>query len=174
MTSPTPPPSPLQRELRQRRPFPTPAQEAGVGVLRTAELLRGALARAIEPLGITHQQYNVLRILRGSSPEPLPVLEVASRMIERTPGITRLLDRLEVKQLVRRERCARDRRQVLCWITQRGLETVGAVDAPVEAAVADAFAAVSPGDARSLSALLDRLRANLHAGPRGGSSEPAD
>jgi DNA-binding MarR family transcriptional regulator len=167
VAAPTVSPSPLQLELRQRRPFPSPEQEAGVGVLRTAELLRGALARAIEPFGITHQQYNVLRILRGSSPEPLPVLEIAARMIERTPGITRLLDRLEAKELVRRERCVRDRRQVLCWITAPGLESLAALDGPVEAAVADAFASLSPADARRLSGLLDRLRAGLRAGPRG-------
>ena len=74
----------------------------------------------VEPHGISLQQYNVLRILRGAGKSGTPTLDIADRMIEKTPGITRLLDKLEAKQLVRRERCPEDRRQVLCWITNAG------------------------------------------------------
>src|SRR5262249_14855885 len=97
-------PSHIERELKQSRPFPTRGQEAAVGLMRTADLLRRLLEQALEPSGVTAQQYNVLRILRGARPESLPTLEIAERMIERTPGITRLLDRLEAKKLVRRDR----------------------------------------------------------------------
>src|SRR5437867_4356503 len=99
-------PSAIERELKQTRPFPSRRQEAAVALLRTADRLRHLLTRWLEPAGITAQQYNVLRILRGALPGPLPTLEIAERMIERTPGITRLLDRLEAKRLVGRERCA--------------------------------------------------------------------
>ena len=112
------PPTPLQREIRQRRPFPSAGQECVVSVMRTADLLRRRGAAFLEPFGITVQQFNVLRILRGGGPNGLPTLEVGARMVEETPGITRLLDRLESKGLVRRQRCPKDRRQHLCWITE--------------------------------------------------------
>ena len=60
----------------------------------------------------------MLRILRGAGPEGLPTLEIAARMIEHSPGVTRLLDRLEARKLVRRVRCPEDRRQVLCHATE--------------------------------------------------------
>jgi DNA-binding MarR family transcriptional regulator len=96
----------LQDELKQNKPFPSAAHEGGLGLMRTADVLRRRGAAVVEPRGITLQQYNVLRILRGAGEEGLPTLEVAARMVEQTPGITRLLDRLEVKGLVRRQRCS--------------------------------------------------------------------
>ncbi len=84
--------------------------------------------RIVEPHGITLQQFNVLRILRGAGDEGLPTLEVADRMIEQTPGVTRLLDRMEAKELVRRQRCPKDRRQHLCWITAKGLALLEKID----------------------------------------------
>jgi DNA-binding MarR family transcriptional regulator len=123
--------SALERELKQSKPFPGPEQEGAVALLRTADLVRREVERALEPLGITPQQFNVLRILRGARPGTLPTLEIAERMIERAPGITRLLDRLEVRALVKRERCGEDRRRVLCSITPAGLELLRAADGPV-------------------------------------------
>src|SRR5204863_9342501 len=110
------PGSALQREIRQRKPFRSPTQEAVVGLLRSTDRVRRARAGVVEPRGITLQQYNVLRILRGARPRGLPTLEIAARMVEHAPGITRLLDRLEAKTLVRRQRPAGDRRQVVCRI----------------------------------------------------------
>src|SRR5438128_7791686 len=111
----------VQEEIRQRRPFPSVAQEAVVALMRTADLVRRHATALLEPHGLTLQQYNVLRILRGAGADGLPTLEIADRMIEQTPGITRLLDRLEAKELVRRQRCPKDRRQHLCWITPKAL-----------------------------------------------------
>jgi DNA-binding MarR family transcriptional regulator len=110
------------------RPRRSPAHEAGLGLLRTADLLRRQLAAVVEPHGITLQQFNVLRILRGAGESGLPTLEVAGRMIEQTPGVTRLLDRMEAKGLVRRQRCPKDRRQHLCWITSDGLRLLDRLD----------------------------------------------
>src|SRR5215216_1776403 len=98
-------------------------------------------------LPITGQQYNVLRILRGVHPDPLPVLEIAERMIEETPGITGLLDRLESKGLVRRQRCTADRRQVHCYVTAGGLALLTALDPLFDAVDADAIAPLSAEDA---------------------------
>src|SRR5262245_54763239 len=113
--------SALERELKQKRPFPSLEEEAGVAILRTADRLKGDAEQVLAKSAITLQQYNVLRILRGSHPETLPTLEIADRMIERAPGITRLLDRLEAVKLVTRDRCSEDRRRVLCGITPAGL-----------------------------------------------------
>ncbi len=164
----------LLAELKQRRPFPTPAEEAAVALMRTTDLLQRRIALAIEPAGITPQQYNVLRILRGSHPEPLPTLEIALRMIEQAPGITRLLDRLETKQLVRRERCREDRRQVLCRISDRGLAVLAELDRPVSRAIRGAFRKLGRARALQLIVLLDGLREELVDAPAPTDASPPD
>jgi len=151
--------SALQREIRQRRPFRSSTQEAAVGLLRTTDRVRRTLAGVVEPRGITLQQYNVLRILRGARPRGLPTLEIAARMVEHAPGITRLLDRLEAKALVRRQRHASDRRQVLCRITPVGLRLLAGLDAGVQRADETPLGVLSRRDVRRLIALLDRIRA---------------
>jgi DNA-binding MarR family transcriptional regulator len=145
-------------ELRQTRPFPSRADEALVSLLRTTEVVRRQLARSIEESAVTPQQYNVLRILRGAGGEGMPTLDIAARMIEHTPGITRLLDRLEAKGLVRRERCPHDRRQVLCWISDRGLALLAELEAPVAKAAEETFADLSAAELDTLLMLLERLR----------------
>ena len=122
--------STLQHEIGQTHPFRSTAQEAVVGLLRTASLLRHRFAAVVEPHQITFQQYNVLRILQGAG-LPLPTMEIGRRMIEPTPGITRLIDRLEAKGLVRREPHPQDRRQVLCAITPQGTQLIDTLDRPI-------------------------------------------
>ena len=153
--------SAVQRELRQRRPFQSVSQEAVVALLRTTDLLRRRAAAVVEPAGITLQQFNVLRILRGSGEEGLPTLEVASRMVEQAPGVTRLLDRLEAKGLVRRQRCTKDRRQHLCWITQAGLALLTELDGPVHRSGREGLKGLSESEQRALVRLLDAVRAEL-------------
>lgn len=159
MTTRTPhEPSAIRRELRQTKPFPSPGQEAAVTLLRTADVIRADLERTLAPFGITPQQYNVLRILRGSHPARLPTLEIAERMIERAPGITRLLDRLEAAGHVGRERCREDRRRVLVSITRKGLATLAATDEPVNHIEGARLAHLPKADLARLVALLDRIR----------------
>ena len=150
--------SKIQQELRQRRPFRSQRQEAGVALLRTADVVKRRMARVIEPAGITLQQYNVLRILRGAGEGGIATLEIARRMIEQTPGITRLLDRLESKRLVRRERCPSDRRQVLCWITTEGQELLVGLDEPVNRADVEVLRALGGEELQRLIELLDSIR----------------
>jgi DNA-binding MarR family transcriptional regulator len=150
--------SQLQREIRQGKPFRSRGQEVCVALLRTADLVRRVVGRTLEPYDITVQQYNVLRILRGAGEKGLPTLEIAERMIEQAPGVTRLLDRLEIKALVRRERCAQDRRQVLCWLTPTGLELVERLDEPVDSADAQAVAMLTPEEQDRLLRMLDAIR----------------
>jgi DNA-binding MarR family transcriptional regulator len=158
-----PPPTPLREEIRQTRPFRSAAEEAAVGLLLTTEQLRRHLGATVAPEQITLQQYNVLRILRGVHPEPMQTLEIAARMLEHTPGITRLLDRLESKELVSRQRGLTDRRCVHCRITQRGLALLEKLDEPMLEAAESGFRDLTPAQIAELSSLLDRVREQLRA-----------
>src|SRR5215218_1290374 len=120
--------SALQAEIVQRRPFHSIKAEVAVSILRTAALIERHFAQVVARTGLTIQQYNVLRILRGAGNEGLPTLVIRDRMIHAAPGITRLLDKLEKAGLARRERTASDRRQVFCYITERGLAIVDELD----------------------------------------------
>ena len=150
--------SALQREIQQRKPFRSRGQELVVGLLRTADLVRRAVDRVLAPYDITPQQYNVLRILRGAGEAGLPTLEISGRMLEQAPGITRLLDRLEAKGMVRRERCPQDRRQVLCWLTPPGLAIVERLDEPIDTADREAVAMLCAEDQERLLHLLEAIR----------------
>ena len=149
----------VQQEIRQRRPFPSVAHEAIVALMRTTDLVRRQLAAIVEPHGITLQQFNVLRILRGAGADGLPTLEVADRMIEQAPGVTRLLDRMEAKELVRRQRCPKDRRQHLCWITPRGLAVLQKIDAVSQRAADEVLKGLRAKDRETFVRLLDAIRA---------------
>jgi len=151
--------SAIQREIRQTRPFRTLSQEGVVALLRTADVVRRFIGRVLETYGITGQQFNVLRILRGAGLDGLPTLAIGERMIEEAPGITRLMDRLEAKGLVRRERCPGDRRQVLCYATPAGLELLGRIDGAMDSADDHALGTLSDEDKATLIRLLDAVRA---------------
>ena len=155
----------IRDEIRQTKPFASAAEEAVVTLLGTADRVRTALSRVVETHGITLQQYNVLRILRGAGDEGLPTLDIASRMIEHSPGITRLLDRHEARKLVRRVRCPEDRRQVLCHATQTARRLLAGLDAPVADAGRRAFAPLDPSRTAGLIRLLDQLRASAASSP---------
>jgi DNA-binding MarR family transcriptional regulator len=158
------PHSALAREIRQKKPFRSARQEAVLGLLKTVDLLRRREAEVMEPFGVTDQQYNVLRILRGAGRDGLPTLDIAHRMIERTPGITRLIDRLEKKGLVVRRRCDVDRRQVYCVLAPAGSRLLARMDGPVSKMDA-LLAPLSNADVSTLIRLLDALRAGLASEP---------
>lgn len=153
----------LQRELKQTKPFARPSEEAAVALIRTGDLARRAVSTVVEPHGITPQQYNVLRILRGAGERGLPTLDIAERMVEQTPGITRLIDRLETKKLVSRKRCKTDRRQVFCHITAAGLELLARLDEPMREAEELALGALGGRQLSQLMNLLELARNGLHA-----------
>jgi DNA-binding MarR family transcriptional regulator len=144
----------LQQNFRSRE------QQAVLGLLRTADAIKRSLAHVIEPHGITPQQYNVLRILRGAAPEGLPTLTIGERMVEQTPGVTRLIDRLERKDLVARIPCPKDRRRVFCQITPKGLGLLEELDEPVNRWDAQTVSILPPSEVDSLIKLLDRVRAS--------------
>jgi len=154
-------PTAVQDEIQQRRPFSSAAEEGVVALVRTADLLRRALAQVVEPHGITLQQYNVLRILRGAAEDGLPTLEIASRMIEQAPGVTRLLDRLQAKHLVRRERSAEDRRQIRCWIEPAGVRLLALLDDAMQDRARRFMAPLAASELAAFVTSLDTLRSGL-------------
>jgi DNA-binding MarR family transcriptional regulator len=145
-------------EIKQRKPFRSLSQEGVISVLRTADVVRAHFDRQLAPHGVTLQQYNVLRILRGAGKGGLPTLEIGVRMIERTPGVTRLIDRLERKGLVQRARGTEDRRVVYCRLTDRGREVVNALDDIIDQADRDALEPLTNTELEQLIGLLDRIR----------------
>lgn len=153
-------PSQLQTEIRQSRPFRSPRQEALLAILRSADLLRRGIAALLDPFGITPQQYNVLRILRGAGPAGLPTLVIGQRLIEQTPGMTRLINRLEAKGWVERHRNPGDRREVQCRLTPVGLALLTHIDPVMDAADQSMLATLSPEQLAQLIGLLDQIRAH--------------
>jgi DNA-binding MarR family transcriptional regulator len=166
------PTSAIQREIRQRRPFRSRSQEGVVALLRTVDLVRRRLNQVVEGRGITLQQYNVLRILRGAGDDGLPTLEIAGRMIEHAPGVTRLLDRLDAKGLVRRKRSPEDRRRVLCHASPAALKLLAMLDASMDRADQEAMGMLEPGQLDAFIGLLDRIRAGQPSAMPAAASSP--
>lgn len=142
---------------RYVRPTRSVAQDALLAVVRAADRVKREVAPVIEAHGVTIQQYNVLRILRGAGPEGLPTLEIGARMLEQAPGVTRLIERLRRKQLVARARGDEDARQVICRITPKGLALLARMDQPVLDADTAAIAVLSRMEQLRLTALLNKL-----------------
>ena len=147
----------LQREIKKKTPFELPEQEAMLNLLRTADHLQIRFIRLFRKFGLTPQQYTVLRILRGEG-NPLPILEIASRMITVVPGITGLIDRLEAASLVERKRCENDRRVIYVAIAPRALEILADIDQPLALLHKETLGHMSPADLTSLSRLLEKAR----------------
>lgn len=155
----------LQHEIKQSRPFRNQRQELALAVLRTADHLRTEIGYALQPFGLTMQQYNVLRILRGAGDAGLPTLSIAERMIERTPGITRLLDRIEMQGWARRARCSKDRRVVYARITESGRALLDSIEGPLDNATRRSIPPFREEDVRQLLHLLSCMRQTTGAQP---------
>lgn len=145
----------------KKRFQPSSAGIAYVTLLRTTDEMSCFVQTVFAPFEITGQQYNVLRILRGAEPEGLPTLTIAERMIERTPGITRMIDRLVAKELVSRESCAEDRRRVYCRITEKGLNLLEQLDEPIQEINRKVFRGLDEVEIKRLTELLGKVRKGL-------------
>lgn len=145
-------------DLIQQTHFPTPAHEAVLNVVATDAWISGEMSGALSGFDVTRAQYNVLRILRGGHPTPYACSEIASRLLDRMPDVTRLLARLEANGLVRRSRAEHDRRVVEVEITDEGLAVLGRLDEPMEATIAHLTAHLTDEELVTLSRLLDKLR----------------
>jgi DNA-binding MarR family transcriptional regulator len=150
--------SKVQAEIKQRRPFRSPAQEATIALLRTASVVRRAIGRVVEPWGLSLAQYNALRIVRGAGAAGIPTLSIRDRMIEEGTTITRLLDKLEDAGFISRERSVPDRRQVMCYATGEGKKLLDEIDPLVDAADEEAVAVLSEDQLGQFLEYLDTVR----------------
>ncbi len=150
--------SAVQREIQQKRPFHSVGAEALIWLLRTAGLAQREINAIVAREGITQQQYNVLRILRGAGEEGIPTLAIRDRMLDPSPGVTRLLDRLERAGYARRQRAEPDRRQVMCYIMPAGLQLLGRLDGPINAYDDAVVEMLSTAEKRELIRMLDAIR----------------
>lgn len=153
------PAAPLKlREQIKQDQFSSAGHEAMLNVIVTASWVLNELNAVMAPFGITPAQYNVLRILRGSAPEKLTCSDVGSRLLERTPDVTRLLNRLEGSNLVTRVRCENDRRVVHVGISEEGVDLLNRMNPVVQARQEKMMDALTAEEQHALSHLLDRLR----------------
>jgi DNA-binding MarR family transcriptional regulator len=148
----------IRAEIKQNKPFSSVEEEAYIALLRTADDLQWRVAEILKPHGLSPTQYNALRILRGAGEKGLPCSEIGERMINRDPDITRLVDRLERRGLVRRSREAKDRRVITTRITPEGLEVLQALDRPVEALHGRLLGHLDESRLQSLIRLLEDAR----------------
>jgi DNA-binding MarR family transcriptional regulator len=146
----------LKQRVKQAK-FSNPAQEALINLLIAASYVREQLDSACADFGITHGQYNVLRILRGANPNGYARNEISERMIEKAPDVTRLVDRIEKQDLVARERSDEDRRQSITRITQKGLDLLVQVDAKVKEVHENFRGRLSVKDCEQLSRLCESI-----------------
>ena len=132
-------------------------EEIHLAILRVAALFEHAVGQALKPYDITQTQYNVLRILRGKSPDGYARGDIASRMIDRAPDVTRLIDRLERRGLVERMRSDSDRRLSLTCITRKGLNLLAKLDPGIDAIDERITEKMSARDLKALSRLCERV-----------------
>jgi DNA-binding MarR family transcriptional regulator len=145
------------RERLQQRAFSGEADEAVISVVVAAEHLEQQLSAVIAGHGVTADQYNVLRILRGVHPEGHPRHEIARRMIHPAPDVTRMLDRLLRRKLISRVRDPRDARLSVARITPAGLALLKRIDPDVEAVQQRATAMLTPAERKELARLCEKL-----------------
>lgn len=147
-------------DLIQQTRFASPAHEAVLNVFATSSWVMSEIQATLAPHGITQAQFNVLRILRGRHPEPYTCSQIAERLLDRTPDVTRLLVRLERNEWVDRQRDEHDRRVVRVAITEKGLDLLSTLDGPVSETIDRIAEPLTDDELTQLSALLERLRLN--------------
>jgi DNA-binding MarR family transcriptional regulator len=146
----------LEEEIKQKK-FGNEHEKMAINILFTASWLDSANLKRFKPHGITPQQYNVLRILRGSHPKKLMLFDIASRMIDKNSNATRLVEKLRVSGLVTREQCPENRRQVDIAITAKGMELLAEIDKDAEN-WHQLLKTLTPADCKLVNTLLDKLR----------------
>src|SRR5579862_9373137 len=147
----------LQHELKKKRPFESPREEAALSIVRTSDQLQIRFARLFREFGLTPSQYNILRILRGEG-KPLPILEIASRTITVVPGITGLIDRLQQAGFVNRLRCEKDRRVIYVALTDQGIKILADLDEPLLALHRKLMGHLAASELTELIRLLEKVR----------------
>jgi DNA-binding MarR family transcriptional regulator len=139
--------------------FKNETHKAGLNILYTAWWLKTIMSRELKDFGLTHEQYNVLRILKGKSPEEMCVKDIAGRMIEKSSNVPRIIDRLVIKKLVKRSTDLTDKRHTVMSLTQAGLTILDLSTKKINI-LFDKVIEVGDADATKLNQLLELVRAN--------------
>ncbi|GAA4369942.1 MarR family transcriptional regulator [Hymenobacter saemangeumensis] len=145
----------IEDEIKQTS-FQSEHQKAYINLVYTAGWLQQQQACAFKPYGLSLPQFNILRILRGQHPLPATVALLIERMLDKTSNASRIVDKLEEKQLVTRKVCPANRRAVDIRITDAGLELLRRIDA--DGTAAKYFGSLTEDELRQLNSLLDKLR----------------
>lgn len=148
----------IEEVINQQRPFKDMYQKVGVNILFTASWLSKLQTDVLKPYGLSVQQFNILRILRGMRGKPATVKLLTERMIDKTSNASRLVEKLQRKGLVLRKSCKQDRRRVDIYIEEEGLKVLAEASAKLEAQMTTYMSHLEPEEAGQLSDLLDQLR----------------
>lgn len=144
-------------EAIQSVKFKNQTQKAGLNILYTAWWLKTIMSRELKQFGITHEQYNVLRILKGKSPEEMCVKDISGRMIEKSSNVPRIIDRLVLKKLVKRSTDPNDKRHTLMTLTPAGFTILDLSTKRIDELFGDLIT-VSEASATQLNSLLEKFR----------------
>lgn len=142
----------ISKDIKSK--FANSKVKALINIKYTANWLNSKEVEFFKPYGLSPQQYNILRILRGAG-EPTKVQVIKERMVERAPNATRLMDKLCDKKLIERVRCEHDRRVVYISIVNKGLELLESIDKNIDI---DFIENLTETEAAQLSDLLDKIR----------------
>ena len=146
----------LEQAIKSTK-FKSEVQKAGLNILYTAWWLKTIMSKELKEYGLTHEQYNVLRILKGRFPDQMCVRDIACRMIEKSSNVPRIIDRLEVKKLVKRSTSAEDKRETVITITQAGINILDMTTTRIDNMYAKTVS-MDEDSAKTLNNLLEHLR----------------
>ncbi|MBS1855833.1 MAG: MarR family transcriptional regulator [Acidobacteria bacterium] len=133
-------------------------EEATLAVVRKADQLMQRISDLLKPYGLSPTQYNVLRILRGAGKDGASCKDIGSRLIARDPDVTRLMDRLEKRGILTRDRAREDRRVVAHRLTEEGLALVNELDRPVRELHRKTMRGIDPAKLETLISILEEIR----------------
>lgn len=146
----------IQQDINQAK-FKSDKQKAMLNILYTYGWVIERIKNFLASEDITHQQYNILRILRGAAPSPLSTLQIRERMLDKMSDTSRIVDRLVLKGLVKKITCKADKRLVDVTITDRGQKLLQKLDGQADH-IEDVMKNLTEKEAETLSMLLDKLR----------------
>jgi DNA-binding MarR family transcriptional regulator len=147
----------LEEEIKQKK-FKTEFQKLALNIIFTGNWLNSNSIKTFKPFGVSPQQYNVLRILKGQHPDAISVNCIAERMLDKNSNASRLVDKLNTKGLIKRETCGHDRRQVDIAITEKGLKLLSSMESISNEIDAKIKSNLTASEAKQLNDFLDRIR----------------
>ncbi len=146
----------LEEAIKSTR-FKTEVHKAGLNILYTAWWLKTTMSNILKEYGLTHEQYNVLRILKGKHPNQMCVRDIACRIIEKNSNVPRIIDRLELKKLVKRTTSPNDKRETVIIITSAGINILEIATVKINK-LFDDIIVMDETSATTLNNLLERIR----------------